>query len=394
MDVFLGIVRWIELYDPIDRGDVQPPGRHVRAEEGSGGGFAKLEKGGGPLLLLLTSVYVHDGDVDVIEEFGVEFDRVAGGEEDHDFFVFIFLEKGEEEEETSIGGNGDVSLFETRGGGEGGFVGDFDVHGRFGIDGRAGQVFDFFGLRGREEHGLTLFGEGFDDGAEVVFETLFEDAVGFVHDEGEEVAVDESFGVLEMIQETARSGDDDVDSLGETFGLGPSIGSSHDEAIGLAVLPVGYDVLAHPVDLHGQFASGRDDDGAGAVAGGEFGLVEEFDDGEEEGEGFAGAGFGDADYVSVAVLGGLGEEDWPALSLNRTRLLKSIHLDTLLNQLAVDNTLACLKSGQWKIRRISAQSLCGLGPLFAGTRILEDDFIAFPPGGNGIGIRRISSSSR
>mmetsp|Transcript_19346 Transcript_19346/g.40476 ORF Transcript_19346/g.40476 Transcript_19346/m.40476 type:complete len:323 (-) Transcript_19346:343-1311(-) len=307
MDVFLGIVRWIELYDPIDRGDVQPPGRHVRAEEGSGGGFAKLEKGGGPLLLLLTSVYVHDGDVDVIEEFGVEFDRVAGGEEDHDFFVFIFLEKGEEEEETSIGGNGDVSLFETRGGGEGGFVGDFDVHGRFGIDGRAGQVFDFFGLRGREEHGLTLFGEGFDDGAEVVFETLFEDAVGFVHDEGEEVAVDESFGVLEMIQETARSGDDDVDSLGETFGLGPSIGSSHDEAIGLAVLPVGYDVLAHPVDLHGQFASGRDDDGAGAVAGGEFGLVEEFDDGEEEGEGFAGAGFGSPDEVFAREEGGEGQ---------------------------------------------------------------------------------------
>lgn len=34
---------------------------------------------------------VHDGDVDVVEEMGVELNCVAGGEEYHYFFVLLGL---------------------------------------------------------------------------------------------------------------------------------------------------------------------------------------------------------------------------------------------------------------------------------------------------------------
>ena len=37
----------------------------------------------------------HDWEVNVVEEFMVEFDRHAGTEEDHDLLLTILLEEGE-----------------------------------------------------------------------------------------------------------------------------------------------------------------------------------------------------------------------------------------------------------------------------------------------------------
>ena len=43
--------------------------------------FAKLEKCGSSFLLFLFAVYIHDFDVNVVQQFGVELDRTARGEE-------------------------------------------------------------------------------------------------------------------------------------------------------------------------------------------------------------------------------------------------------------------------------------------------------------------------
>ena len=44
----------------------------------------------------LTHMYIHDGDVNVVEQFRVKFDRVAGGEEHHDLLILVLLEECEQ----------------------------------------------------------------------------------------------------------------------------------------------------------------------------------------------------------------------------------------------------------------------------------------------------------
>jgi hypothetical protein len=56
VDVVSGVVRRVELDDPVDFGDVEPSGGDVCAEKGSGGGVAEFEEGGGSLLLFLLAL--------------------------------------------------------------------------------------------------------------------------------------------------------------------------------------------------------------------------------------------------------------------------------------------------------------------------------------------------
>ena len=82
------------MYDPVDRGDVEPARRHVRAQQDAAALAAELEEGGGALLLLLLAVDVHDRDIDVVEELRVELDAVARGKEHHDLLLAVALERG------------------------------------------------------------------------------------------------------------------------------------------------------------------------------------------------------------------------------------------------------------------------------------------------------------
>lgn len=50
----------------------------------------------GAFLLLLFAVDVHDADIDIIQQIGEELDAIAGGEEDHDLLVLLFLEECKE----------------------------------------------------------------------------------------------------------------------------------------------------------------------------------------------------------------------------------------------------------------------------------------------------------
>mmetsp|Transcript_24334 Transcript_24334/g.55494 ORF Transcript_24334/g.55494 Transcript_24334/m.55494 type:complete len:394 (+) Transcript_24334:148-1329(+) len=249
VDVLAGIVGGVELHDPVDVGYVEPAGGDVGAAEGAGLFFAEGEEGGGAFLLFLASVYVHDGHVDVVEELGVVFDGVAAAEEDHDFFLSVFFEEGEEEEEASVGGHRHVSLLQSVDGGR--FRGSLGLHvdAGFGVYGETGQVLHLFGLRGAEEHGLSLLGQQFEYVMHVLLEAHLQDSIGLVHDEHLQVVELEPLGVLQVVEQTSRRGHQHVDPPREAFGLRPTVGSSDDEAVGEGVPPRRDEVAQDAVDL-------------------------------------------------------------------------------------------------------------------------------------------------
>eukprot|EP00955_Chlamydomonas_euryale_P076103 362548-Chlamydomonas_euryale.AAC.4 len=74
VDVLLGVVRRVVLDDPVDRGDVEAACRHVCAQQHALVGLAELKERRRALLLLLFPVDVLDGDVNIVEQFCVEFD--------------------------------------------------------------------------------------------------------------------------------------------------------------------------------------------------------------------------------------------------------------------------------------------------------------------------------
>lgn len=52
------------------------------------------------LQLPSTHMYIHDRDVDVVEQFRVEFDRVAGGKEHHHLLAKVLLEECEQQKKS------------------------------------------------------------------------------------------------------------------------------------------------------------------------------------------------------------------------------------------------------------------------------------------------------
>ena len=174
--ILLWIVRGVELDDPINCRDVQPSRCDVSAQKCSLALFAKLEESRGSFLLLLTSVYVHTGDINVVEELSVELHRVARAEENHYFLVLVLFQECEQQQETLIRRHGDVSLFESLCSRQARITRHLNVHSAL-VDGRAGQVFNLLRLSCREEHCLTLFWQDFDYCSQVILEALLQDAL-------------------------------------------------------------------------------------------------------------------------------------------------------------------------------------------------------------------------
>lgn len=56
MDVFLGVIRGVILYDPLHGGDVQPPRRHISTQQRAALCFAELQKGCSAAALLLLAM--------------------------------------------------------------------------------------------------------------------------------------------------------------------------------------------------------------------------------------------------------------------------------------------------------------------------------------------------
>lgn len=119
MNVVTSVVRRVKLDNEVDGGNltfyqsalqhllpfldrdkdthIQTTSSNVSADENTTRRIAKLEKGVGSLLLLLFAVKIQHRAVNVVQELGVVFDRVAAAEEDNDLLLLglHFSEKGE-----------------------------------------------------------------------------------------------------------------------------------------------------------------------------------------------------------------------------------------------------------------------------------------------------------
>lgn len=120
----------------------------------------------------------------------------------------------------------------------------------------------------------------------LVLETNFQNTIGLVNDKRLEVLEDE-WGVHEVIEETTRSSNQKIDTLGQLLRLGSPVRTANDNAVGLRVEL--HQFACDAKDLQGKFAGRRDDDDTGAVARLKSEGAEDFDGGEEEGEGLSGA---------------------------------------------------------------------------------------------------------
>ena len=197
VDVVAGIIRRIELDNPVDGGDIETSGSNVRADKGSLLGVAELEEGVCALLLLLFAVEIENLEIDVLQKLRVVLDTVAGREEDDDLLLLHLLQEREKQKESLVGLDDDVTLVETLYSRELLLLVDVDVK-RTGTQRDTGEIFDLGGLGGGEEHGLAvILGQDLDDLAHFVFETDFENTIGLVDDEGAQV-LENKGGVLEI----------------------------------------------------------------------------------------------------------------------------------------------------------------------------------------------------
>ncbi len=206
---------------------------------------------------------------------------------------------GEEvvEERLLAGARHVVDVFFDPEGGDGG-RGDGDPDGI--AEERAGEGHDLTRHRGGEQEGLTVARGGGGDASDGIDEAHVEHAVGLVEDEeadGGEIGM----ALLHEVHETARGGDDDVDSALEVLDLVELADAPEDDGARDAGVPaVGLETLG---DLSGEFASGGEDEraGEGVPSAGLVGRegAETREEGEGEGGGLAGAGLGDAEEVAA-----------------------------------------------------------------------------------------------
>jgi hypothetical protein len=214
VDIVARVVWGVELDDPVDFGNVEPTRGDVGTEEDARGGVDVFKECIGTLLLLLlalvvsiravrsnqkewgTHVQVQNGNIDIVQQLCVVLYRIATAEKDDDLFLEVALEKAKQEEEPLVALAHDIALLEHVDGTGRFLLVDVDVQ-RAGTERDARQVGDFGGLRGGKQHRLAVRSrEELDDLLHFVFETDFEDAVGFVDDEGFEVFEYKAFGVL------------------------------------------------------------------------------------------------------------------------------------------------------------------------------------------------------
>ena len=77
MYILLNIKWRIKLHNPINFGNIESSGGNIRAKQHSRLHLTELKESGGPFLLFLLAVDIHDAYIDVVEQIGVELDAVA-----------------------------------------------------------------------------------------------------------------------------------------------------------------------------------------------------------------------------------------------------------------------------------------------------------------------------
>ena len=190
MEVVARIVGGIKLDDEVDswnltnsllisaigaictgwRAYIETTSGDVGTNQGTAFSIAKLEESVGAFLLLLLPVEIEDVEIDVVQELGVVFDRVAAAEEDDNLFFLHLFQEGEEKKEPLVGVTYDIALFEALHRAMLGLLTNIDIQ-RSRLEGDACEILNLGGLGCGEEHGLPLGREDLDDLSYLVLKT-------------------------------------------------------------------------------------------------------------------------------------------------------------------------------------------------------------------------------
>ena len=170
-----------------------------------------------------------------------------------------------------------------------------------------------------EEQGLTQRRQGGDDALDVGDEAHIEHAVGFVDHQDLDV-VQQDAATLEMVEQPARRGDQDVGAAFEgTFLVGEAHAADQQRHVELVVLAVDLEVFGH---LGGQFA-GRLEDERARHPRLRPAFRENVDHGEDEGGSLACARLGASEDIATHQDDGDGlflDEGWRRVALVGHRL--------------------------------------------------------------------------
>ena len=166
---------------------------------------------------------------------------------------------------------------------------------------------------GGEEQGLPVAGDRFHDALHRGEKTHVQHAVGFVQNQhAHRTEIDEA--AAEKIVKPAGSRDQHPRALADGLQLRALADAAND--YGGARAGAGCHRHEHFVDLHGQLARGREDDGA--HAGAARLLFEQVKEGQDKRQGFAGAGLRGGNQVFA------GQRRLNRLRLNGSGLNKSV----------------------------------------------------------------------
>lgn len=94
---------------------IKTTGSNIRADQNAMFRVAELEKGVGPLLLLLLAVEIQHGAVNVVEELRVVLDRGTAAEENNDLLLLGLhaSQKGKEQDKSLVGVAENVALLQS-----------------------------------------------------------------------------------------------------------------------------------------------------------------------------------------------------------------------------------------------------------------------------------------
>ncbi len=263
VDVVFGVLGDVVVDDVADTCDIDAACGDVGGDHDFvASGFEAFE-GIDAFGLGAVGVECGDGVVALFELAGDAVGSVLGAAENEDAVEICAFEKGEEEVEFLINGDGVKGVGDGLGRGASGT--DLDAFGVF--QAPCGEALDFLGNGGGEKQGLSFLWALIDDAAHVGKEAHVKHAIDFVEDEElERAEVDEA--LLHVVEKAAWSGDDDVAVAFEVVALFAVAHSAVDEGdFGVHEAHVVAESCLH---LHGEFACGLEDEAADAW----FGVVE------------------------------------------------------------------------------------------------------------------------
>ena len=300
MDVVLGVHGHVEVHHGVNARDIDASTHDVGGHEHANLAVAEALKCA--LAGLLRTVRVHDVDLDagVLERLAHAVDTHLRAAEDEHALEALLLHEGLEQRDLVALGDGAEVLVNR--GGRLAYAGNFD---NVGVgEHRVHRALDAWRDGGREQQRLALLGAGLHDAAHAGPKAHVKHAVRLVQDENLHVA-EVDVVVLHEVDEAARRGHEQVAAGLERADLTVELGAAHDHDRGLAGL--GTDLARDVLDLRGELARGRDDEGERPARLGDLLAVSDaLERGKREGAGLARARLGAGQDVSPVENGGDG----------------------------------------------------------------------------------------